>query len=478
MPIVSTGQLTIVDQNDAKPITALISASRALQQAYSKDNGVELYTPNWSTSTVVLTANVFVGGVNVANDPACTGHTWSTSFNGASVGSTVSFTRNTNIPVADGAVTYYYRCIYTDPVTSVQTRIDAQVTLSVVQTGTNAVFVQITGTDVIKKAEGTTKNVAVMMAELVRSSGYDADNLQYRWYSISTAGVATKLHSAVAGVANYGVKSTPLASAPTATAADLGAAKFTAAGITTAGVTTSEADWCTAGSPGFNTLVIGEGAVNNTQLFQVEIRDTAEGAVASRPIYTTYFTISDVSDPYTCEVIAEAGDRLLNGTGSTGTTIKVYRGATEISSYSGWSFDWYLKNKLGSRVGFVAAASPPTPDLVRNITANTTGGITIDAIATLAANDLVKLVSSGGSVVKFAQVAASTGTAVTLVAPTGDNILVGAVGATGLVASEFVGGLLYKAVSKKTTSGTKVGITLTEHDIDGKNTVQVDVTQP
>lgn len=70
MAIVSTGQLTIVDQNDAKPITALISANRALQQAYSKDNGVETYIPNWTTNTVVLTANVFVGGVNVANDPA------------------------------------------------------------------------------------------------------------------------------------------------------------------------------------------------------------------------------------------------------------------------------------------------------------------------------------------------------------------------------------------------------------------------
>lgn len=478
MPIVSTGQLTIVDQNDAKPITALVSASRALQQAYSKDNGVELYTPNWTTSTVVLTANVFVGGVNVANDPACTGHTWSTSFNGTSVGSAVSYTHNTNITPAVGAITYYYRCVYTDPITSVQTRIDAQVTLSVVQTGTNAVFIQISGQDVIKKAEGTTKNVAVMKAALVRSSGYDADNLQYRWYSVSTAGVATKLHSAVTGVANYGIKSTASASAPTATSDDLGAAKFTAAGITTPDVGTGAADWCTAGSPGYNTLVVGEAAITNLQLFKVEVRDTAEGAEESRPVYTAYFTISDVSDPYTCEVIADAGDRLLNGTGSTGTTIKVYRGAKEISSYSGWTFDWYLRNKMGSRVGFVAAASPPTPDLVRNITGNTTGGITIDAIATLAANDLVKLVSSGGSIVKFAQVAASTGTAVTLVAPTGDNILVGAVGATGLVASEFVGGRLYKAVSKKTTSGTKVGITLTEHDIDGKNTVQVDVTQP
>lgn len=478
MAIVSTGQLTIVDQNDAKPITALVSASRALQQAYSKDNGVELYTPNWTTSTVVLTANVFVSGVNVANDPACTGHVWSTSFNGTSVGSAVSYTHNTNIAPATGAVTYYYKCTYTDPITSVQTRIDAQITLSVVQTGTNAVFIQISGQDVIKKAEGTTKNVAVMKAELVRSSGYDSDNLQYRWYSVSSAGVATKLHSTVPGVANYGIKSTALANAPSATATDLGASTFTTAGITTAGTGTGASDWCTAGSPGYNTLVIGEGAVTNQQLFKIEVRDTAEGAEASRPIYTSYFTVSDVSDPYTLEVIADAGDRLLNGTGSTGTTVKVYCGATEIASYSGWSFDWYLRNRLGSRVGFVAAATPPNPDLVRNITANTTGGLTIDTAGTLAANDLVKLISSGGSIVKFAQVAASTGTAVTLVAPTGDNVNVGAVSATGLVASEFVGGKLYKAVAKKTTTGTKVGITLTEHDVDGKNTVIVDANQP
>lgn len=480
MPIVSTGQLTIVDQNDAKPITALISANRALQQVYSKDNGIDTYTPNWTTNTVVLSANVFVGGVNVVTDPACTGHVWSTTFNGTALGggTGVSYTHNTNLAIATPAITYYYRCTYTDPVTSIQSRIDAQITLSVVQTGSNAVYVLVTGNDVIKKAEGTTKNVAVIEADLVRTSGYDSDNLQYRWYSISSAGVRTKLWSGVAGVTNYGVKSTPVNTPPSGTSSDLGAGTFTTAGMGSAGTTTSDADWSTAGSPGFNTLVIGEGAVNNTQLFQVEIRDTAEGAAASRPVYTAYFTVSDVSDPYSLEIIALGGDRLLNGTGSTGTVVKVYRGATEIASYTGWTFDWYLRNQLGSRVGFVASASPPNPDLVRNVTANTTGGVTLDTAATFNAGDLVKLVSSGGSIIKFAQVAASTTTAVTLQTPTGDNALAGAVASTGLVANEFVGGKIFKAISKRLTSGTNVGITITEHDIDGKNTVLVDANQP
>lgn len=478
MPIVSTGQLTIVDQNDAKPITAIISANRALQQVYSKDNGIDTYTPNWTTSTVVLSANVFVGGVNVATDPACSGHAWSTTYNGASLGSSATYTHNTNLPISTGAVTYYHRCTYTDPVTSIQTRVDSQITLSVVQTGSNAVYVLMSGVDVIKKAEGTTKNVAVIKAELVRSSGFDGDNLQYRWYSISSAGVRTKLHSGLGTINNYGVRSTAVGTAPSGTAANLGGSTFTSANITTSGTGTADTDWCTAGSPGFNTLVIGEGAVTNTQLFQVEVRDTQEGAAASRPVYTAYFTVSDVSDPYTMEVIALAGDRLLNGTGSTGTLLKVYRGSVEISSYVGWTFDWYLRNTLGSRVGFVASASPPTPDIVRNVTANATGSVTIDTAASFAAGDLVKLVSAAGSIVKFAQVAASTGTVVTLQTPTGENALAGAVASTGLTASEFVGGRLFRAVAKRTTSGTDVGITLTEHDIDGKNTVIVDANQP
>jgi len=467
MPIISTGQFTIVDQNDAKPIMAFISANGSLQQAYSKDNASELFTPNWVSTPLTLTAAVYVGGVNVVAGTTVTNRKWSLTFDGTSIGSTSTFTRNTNFAATDVSQTYFFTCTYTDPVTNIPSRVDTQITLSIVKTGTNAVYVLTSGVDVIVQSDTATKNVAAVKAELVRSSGADTSGLQYKWYSVSSAGVATHLHASVAGVANYGLKTTAIGVAPTGTSANLGASTFTAAGATANDVYT------TVGSPGFNTLIIGEGAVAGFQLFKVEVYDSADNAAA---VYTSFFTINDISDPYAVTILSSNGDRLLNGLGSTTLTAKVYNGSSEIPSYTGWTFDWYFRNSVGTRVGFVASATPPTPDITAVISAstNSTTSVLLNAAATFAAGDLVKMVSADGAIVKFAQVAASTGTTVTFQAATGDNALVNPV--TTIGATEFASGTLYKAISKRTT--TTNTLTVTQFDVDGKATIQVDANRP
>jgi len=467
MPIISTGQFTIVDQNDAKPIMAFISANGSLQQAYSKDNAAELFTPNWTSTPLTLTAAVYVGGVNVIAGTTVTNRKWSLTFDGTSIGSTSTFVRNTNFASTDVSQTYFFTCTYTDPVTNIPSRVDTQITLSIVKTGTNAVYVLTSGVDVIVQSDTATKNVAAVKAELVRSSGADTSGLQYKWYSVSSAGVSTHLHASVAGVANYGLKSTAIGAAPTGTSANLGASTFTTAGATANDVYT------TVGNPGFNTLIIGEGAVNGFQLFKVEVYDSADNAAA---VYTSFFTINDISDPYAVTILSSNGDRLLNGLGSTTLTAKVYNGSSEIPSYTGWTFDWYFRNSVGTRVGFVASATPPTPDITAAITANTTGQLTLSSSPAFANNDLVKLVSADGAIVKFAQVTASTGNTVTI-ATTGilaDHTNIGVV--TTLTASEFAGGTLYKAISKRTT--TTNTLTVTQFDVDGKATIQVDANRP
>ena len=465
MAILTTGQFTIVDQNDAKPITAVISANGPIQQVYSKDNGIDTFIPNWTSSNLTLTANVYVGGVDVTDGTSVTGKIWSTTFNGTSIATTRSYVRNTNFLSTDSSQTYYFTCTYTDPVTGIASRVDCNITLSIVKTGTNAVFVQVSGIDIIKQSNTTTKNVAVIKANLVRSSGYDTDNLQYKWYSVDSAGVATQIYNALGTIANYGIKSTAVASAPVATSSDLGAATWTTAGVTSATA------WTTAGSPGYNTLVIGEAAVNNFQLFKVEVQDTTE----SGTIYTTYFTITDTTDPYIVQVQSSNGDRLLNGAGSSVLTARVFNGEQEISPYTNWVFDWYCRDKNGNRTGFVAAATPPTPDITRTITANTTSTLTINTAATFIAGDLVKIISADGALINVAQVSASTGTTVTLTTATGDNANCNPV--TTLTASAYVNGTLYKAVSKKSFTTTNT-VTVTQYDIDGKNTFTVDVTKP
>ncbi|MGL4936752.1 hypothetical protein [Shewanella sp.] len=467
MGIVSTGQFTLVDQNDAKPIMGFISAAGSTQQVYTFSNGAASFLPNWASTPLVLTAKIFVGGVDVSSDGAISGRQWSSTFNGTDLGTGATYSRNTNFTTPDTTASQviYFRAVYTDPVTGIASRIDMSILLGVVKTGIEAVFVEISGLDVIKQADAATKNVAYIKAVLNRAGTIDGDNLQYRWYSVSSAGVETHLFGTQP---NFGVKSTAIVAAPTALPAEVGNGSFTTAGATAA------AAWTTAGSPGSNTLVVSENAVTNYQLFKVEIRDSSDSA----KIYSSYFTLYDVTDPYLVQVASSAGDRLLNGVGSSALTPQVFKNGGLLGSLTGWTFDWYFFDKNGARAGFVASATPPTPDVERGITANTTGGVTVDAATTLAAGDLVKLVSPAGSVVKFAQVAAlAAGTAVVLQTPTGDNVNCGAVSATGLVASEFVGGTLFKAVAKKTTTAG-AALTLTGDDVDGKSTVKVDAIRP
>ena len=66
--LVSTGQITIVDNNDARPITAFITASQGTQQIYTKDESTVSSVPNWASTPNVLSAKVYVGGTSSAID--------------------------------------------------------------------------------------------------------------------------------------------------------------------------------------------------------------------------------------------------------------------------------------------------------------------------------------------------------------------------------------------------------------------------
>jgi len=490
MATVSTGQLTIVDQNDAKPIMAIVTANKPPQQVYSKDNGAELFAPNWTSDPITLTASVFVGGVNVVNTSAVTGKKWGTTFGGNELGTATTYTRNTNFtsPNSQASETYYFSCTYTDPATSIASRVDCQITLSVVKIGTNAVYVQTYGQNVIEESDSGTKNAVAIRAELIRSSGPDTDNLQYRWFRILSNGTAEKLYNGVSGANDYAVSNTALGSSPVPVTliGTAGSTSFTNAGMTTSSAGATDADWSVTTTQ-YNTLTISERAVTNSQLFKVEIRDAAEPDDATAPVYVGYFTVTDVTDPYRTDILSSGGDKLLNGTGSSDLTPKVWNGSAEISSYTGWTFDWFIKDKDGKRVGFVVSASPPTPSVSRTISAstNSTTGVTLNTAATFSVGDLVKLVSPNGSTIKYAEVSASsTGTTVSIRAATtaaNTAIVTEAGGAITTVstigATEFAGGTIYKAEPKRQTTGSN-STTVTQHDIDGKNTFVVLANRP
>ena len=58
MPNVATGQITIIDYNDALTLSGFITSNVVKTQMYNPDN--DSYTPNWASSPfLVLTPSLY-----------------------------------------------------------------------------------------------------------------------------------------------------------------------------------------------------------------------------------------------------------------------------------------------------------------------------------------------------------------------------------------------------------------------------------
>lgn len=496
MPIVSTGQITIIDQNDARSITAAISSNNGVQQVYTKDESIILYTPSWSTSANTLTPQISVGGLTTAQSwarlqnkkftltpggTALTTASTSTSFvNNSDVavstpftithaadGSTTASTMaiGANLKDSVGIFTVYFEADYVDAATGLSTRIVAQISLNTVKTGTNAVFITLRGQTAFEEATGQTKNVIAIAADLVRSGGIDTTNLSYKWYENNAAdyinGAAYQAGGANQG--KFGLKTTT-GVAPTGITSDLNQ------NIPT-----------TAAGNAFNTLVISETAVTDLEVFKVEITD------GDSKTYTAYFTVYDVSDPYDVKVISSTGDKMVNGQGNATLTPRVYNGSAEVTTLTGYNFTWYIYDKNGNRSGFIDVNKTGTigNGTGANITAHTIGTsatITYDGTAnTFAAGDLIKCVTAAGDAYIY-EVFSSSGNVITIRTPVTNAWLTFSMYAAPTT-NQFVNGKIYTVTASGTKSSTGSSVANSQIivyalDIDVKGNIIVEANRP
>ena len=493
--LVSTGQITIVDNNDAKPLTAYITASPSIQQIFSKDESTQSFLPDWYTANtntgIQLSPKVYVGSTSGATEITAllSNKRWTTVIGSGNIYNGSATTQNTTdfvdssygalaspfTVLADGSVnannylrirgnlketvgsfTVFFEGDYTDTVTGLVTHVVAQITLNTVKTGTNAVFILTRGQFSIEEATGATKNAVAVAADLVRAGGIiDTTGLTYKWYdtnggtqiSTSTASYATK----------YTLSSTTGPTPPTAAA-------ISGTGVPASGSGNSN-----------NTLSISETAVTDIGIFRVDITD------ADSKTYSAYFTIYDVSDPYSVVVVSSAGDKLQNGVGSTNLTPDVYYGAAKVSSLTGWSFTWYYYDRDGKRGGFIDTAKISTAGGAP-VTANTTGtSATITYSGTsyaFVAGDVVKVVKPNG-LASFYEVASSTTNVVTIRTPTTNTWLNFTNFPSPSASTDFVGGKLYGCTTQGTrTTSAAASFTLTGDDVDAKTNIVVEATRP
>jgi hypothetical protein len=495
MGLVATGQITIVDTNDARTVEAFITVDPGLQQIFSKDEQSVSYIPDWTAINgglgLLLTARVFLAG----NPPTeitnlLTNRKWSTDRStaitgtGATVNSNASLTSilgggggGTRTYTADHSTTstlrikanieetniggeIYFTGDYTDPATSLITPVFARVSLNVLKTGTNAVFVQTRGQTAIEQATGQTANVIAVAVDLVRAAGVDTTGVTYRFFD---NGGSTQIITGAPFNTKYGLKSSAAGANPPALVGDIGT------NLPAANAFHNQ-----------NCLVMNETAVTDIGVFRAEARDN-DGTV-----YQTFFTIYDFSDPYEVRVISSTGDKLQNGQGSTVLTPLVYYGAAPITTLTGYTFKWTFYNRDGLRAAFIDTTRTAVA-AGRAITANTIGSaavITYGGTAiTFAAGNIIKVVPTSG-VERYYEVASGTGNTVTLRAPT-TNAWLGSSYAAPAVANDMVGGALFVCVTaggadggRITTTGASPTITLTGFDIDVKGNVTCEASKP
>lgn len=470
--LVSTGQITIVDNNDARPITAFVTASGVTQQTYTKDESTTSYVPNWVSTPLTLTAKVYVGGTSSAAEVAASlsNRKWSNDLS-TSLGSATTLVVNTNLTEATPSKIYYFEGDYTDLVTGLVSHVIAQITLGMVKTGTNAVYIQVRGQNVIEEATGSTKNTVSLVADLMRAAGVDDTGVTYRWFR-SPHAAADQIDGNLASVTTkYGFRDTAAVNAGVVGA--IGVVKTGAGGTSTAITTTNVPD---GGYVDVKSITIHETAVTDIAVFKVEAKDS-DGT-----IYQQFFTVYDVSDPYDTKLVSSSGDKLQNGVGSTNIFPRIYYGAARVADLTGWTFDWQFYDKDGVRGAFVDTTRTALAG-GRDITGNTTGVSTVftysGAAITFAAGDIIKISHPTTGAAYFYEVASSTGNTVTIRTPTTNPWLTYT--APG-VANAFVGGKLFVAVGSRTTNGgateTAAQITVTGDEIDAKGTIMCSSNRP
>jgi len=442
--VVSTSQITLYDHNDAAPVTAFLSASKGLSQVYTKDESVTSYAPDYASTANVLTAYVYVNGVNVAG--VLSNRKWGTSLGGSELGTnTATINKTTNIDPASPIYQVFFEGDYTDPVTSLVTHVNSSISLSCVKSGSNAVFVQVNGQLVIENAPSGSKNTATVTADLMRAAGIDNTNVTYKWF-VSPFAANNQIDANHADIAKYSFKTT--------------------AG--SAATIPADGTWADVKS-----IVIREDAVIDIGLFMVQAKDNDGN------IYSAYFQVYDVSDPYDVKISASNGNVFQNGTGTKNLIPEVWYGGSKVADTSAYTYQWRLYDKNGKKSGFIDTAKTSAAKIISAHTTGSAAAFTIPALASApVAGDVVRAISADGlSIESFEVGSGSTTTSVVI------RAAVNGFSTNYPTASQYVGGKLWMYTGTGATAGEKsttgsAACAVTGDDIDGMGVVYVDANNP
>lgn len=511
---VTSGQITIIDQNDAKSVTSYITPS-VIQQTQTTSEGTDVYNPNWtSTNPQIVEASVLVGGstenkaatLEVTNVVWTYGEpydsTWQSSnekiicINGQINPNCLEIIRG-KVELVSGAVnaskikfvgnflkkdapigTLYYQCTYRDAVTGMDTPTIASASLNLVIQGSNATYIQLSGNTDIKVTNTQEPNFAIITAKLIKVGTQNTQDTScyYTWYqeSLSTAGefvplCTDKYHE----MYEHFNTRTRLGLDENVDVhldfEDNASNSYVGKYIRFYGVGNEAAtgDMVTVNTEHVGgtestipcTIKIHEDAIEETSRFKVAIWDAPSGASWSEtlPSYSYIFTVNDLSDPWGVDIYSEGGTTFKNGVGTSRLIPYIKDGGSSLadSRYKGFYFVWRIENSNGNQSAFVAVnESTGTPSVQTTITANTTDTLTVSSASSLNAGDYIKVLDSSGSNVITCEISSVSGNIITLNFTNPHS----GFNKTALQGSKYVGGTVLKCFKGDTTSADYTAI--------------------
>lgn len=302
----ATGQITIIDYNDALTLSGFISSNLVKTQMYNPDNGS--YTPSWADSPyLVLTPSLYKIGTtsDIITDSAVTDVKWYEYVDGvetqitATTDRTFSGTKNHILTIKknemEGLSGKDYACkiTYLDPTTELV--LEHKITISFARVVNGSGIVDAIALcpegNVFKNGE-----IASLTAscELWRGSTVDTTDVSYQWYQQDS-------------------------SVTTDQGGGVGWRKLTNTSGKYAGVTTSE-------------LTIYPESFTNVGVFKCGIKDTDSTSASYNTTFWDTVTFIDNTDPIAVSITSTGGDVFKNGEGSSTLTARLFQAGREIDS--------------------------------------------------------------------------------------------------------------------------------------------------
>lgn len=317
---IATGQISIIDYNDALTLTGFISSNHPKTQMYNPDNGA--YNPNWASTNLVLTPSLYKLGTttDIIAASEVTGVKWYEAGSSTAITSTGNYslsgtkshilTIKSNLLAGLPAKDWICEVTYRDATTALDLVHKISISFSRVINGggiTDAIAYAPDG-NVFKN--GTVTSLKAQ-CDLWRGSVIDTTLVSYQWYQQDS-------------------------SISTDQGGGIGWRKLVETATVTTGVTS-------------NTLVVFSAAVASFGTFKCIIKDTDSASNTYNQTFVDTVSFIDNSDPIQVSVLSSGGDVFKNGVGSTTLTARLFQAGNEIDSAgTKYTYRWYKYDKDGN----------------------------------------------------------------------------------------------------------------------------------